>query len=138
VSVLATVVTAPLVVWMFGRLSLVGPLTNVAASPVIALLQPMLFLALAAGPVHEVAQFVAVAAHPLLVAFDWIATVGAAVPFGSLSVAPSLGVTVACGATARPPSPRSWPPQAGVPRPGAHSSRPPCPRRSLSGGSPRR
>src|ERR1019366_4877926 len=100
VSVLATVVTAPLVVWMFGRLSLVGPLTNVAASPVITLLQPMLFLALAAGPVHGVAQFVALAAHPLLVAFDWIATVGAAVPFGSLRVAPTLGVTFACGAAA--------------------------------------
>src|ERR1019366_3325717 len=63
VSILATVVTAPLVVWMFGRLSLVGPLTNIAASPVITLLQPMLFLALAAGPVHDVAQFVAPAAQ---------------------------------------------------------------------------
>jgi competence protein ComEC len=100
VSILATVVTAPLVVWIFGRLSLIGPLTNIAASPVIAVLQPTLFLALAAGPVHGVAQFVALAAHPLLVAFDWIATAGAAVPFGSLRVAPTLGVTVACGAAA--------------------------------------
>ncbi|HEX7545077.1 MAG TPA: ComEC/Rec2 family competence protein, partial [Gemmatimonadaceae bacterium] len=100
VSTLATVVTAPLVVWIFGRLSLVGPLTNIAVSPVITLLQPTLFLALAAGPVHGVAQFVALAAHPLLVAFDWIATVGAAVPFGSLRVAPTLGVAIACGVAA--------------------------------------
>ncbi|MFI5245906.1 MAG: ComEC/Rec2 family competence protein, partial [Gemmatimonadales bacterium] len=100
VSVLATVVTAPLVVWTFGRLSLIAPLTNVAASPVIALLQPMLFLALAAGPVHSVAQFVAHAAHPLLYAFDAIATIGAAVPYGSLRVAPALAVTLACGAAA--------------------------------------
>lgn len=100
VSILATVVTAPLVVWTFGRLSLVAPLTNIAASPVIALLQPMLFLALAAGPVHAAAQFVAQAAHPLLYAFDGIATVGAAVPFGALSVAPTLGVALACGAAA--------------------------------------
>lgn len=100
VSILATVVTAPLVVWIFGRLSLVAPLTNLAASPVIALLQPTLFLALAAGPVHAVARFIALAAHPLLVAFDGIAAVGAAVPFGSLSVAPSLAVTLACGVAA--------------------------------------
>jgi competence protein ComEC len=100
VSILATVVTAPLVVWTFGRLSLVAPLSNIAASPVIALLQPMLFLALAAGPVHSVAQFVAQAAHPLLYAFDGIATVGAGVPFGALSVAPILGVALACGAAA--------------------------------------
>ena len=100
VSILATVVTAPLVVWTFGRLSLVAPLTNIAASPVIALLQPMLFLALAAGPVHAVAQFVALAAHPLLYALDGIAAAGAGVPFGALSVAPTLGVAFACGAAA--------------------------------------
>lgn len=102
VSVLATVATAPLVVWWFGRLSLVAPLTNIAASPVIALLQPTLFLALAlaAAPVHGVAQFVAVAAHPLLYALDRVAAAGAAVPFGSLHLAPTLGVVIACGVAA--------------------------------------
>ena len=97
VSVLATAVTAPLVVWAFGRLSLVAPLTNIAASPVIAVLQPMLFLALAAAPVQAVAQFVALAAHPLLYALDRTAAAGAAVPFGSLHIAPTLGATCACG-----------------------------------------
>ena len=96
VSVLATAVTAPLVMWAFGRLSLVAPLTNIAASPVIALLQPMLFLALAI-PCHAGAQFVALAAHPVLIALDRIAFVGAAVPYGALHVAPALGVTLACG-----------------------------------------
>ncbi len=100
VSILATIVTAPLVVWAFGRLSLVAPITNLAASPVIALLQPTLFLALIAGPLHGAAQFIALAAHPLLYLFDGIATVGAMVPFGSLAVAPSFGVTLACGVSA--------------------------------------
>ena len=100
ISVLATVVTAPLVVWAFGRLSLVAPLTNIAASPVIAALQPTLFLALAIAPLHGAAAFVALAAHPLLYALDRVAAVGAAVPFGSLNVAPTLGATVACGAAA--------------------------------------
>jgi competence protein ComEC len=100
VSILATAVTAPLVIWAFGRVSLVAPLTNIAASPVIGLLQPMLFLALVAGPVETAAHFVASASHPLLVALDGIAAGGAAVPYGSLHVAPSLGVTLACGAAA--------------------------------------
>lgn len=100
VSVLATVVTAPLVVWAFGRLSLVAPLTNIAASPVIALLQPMLFLALAIAPWHAGALFVAFAAHPVLFTLDRIAAIGAAVPFGSLHVAPTLGATCACGMAA--------------------------------------
>jgi competence protein ComEC len=100
VSVLATVVTAPLVVWAFGRLSLVAPVTNIAASPVIALLQPMLFLALLAAPWRAGAQFVALAAHPVLFALDRIAAAGAAVPYGALHIAPSLGVTVAVGVAA--------------------------------------
>lgn len=100
ISILATVVTAPLVVWAFGRLSLVAPLTNIAASPVIALLQPTLFLALAISPFHAPAEFVALAAHPLLYALDRVAAAGAAVPFGSLSIAPTLGATVACGVAA--------------------------------------
>lgn len=100
ISVLATVVTAPLVVWAFGRLSLVAPVTNIAASPVIAVLQPTLFLAFAISPIHGLAQFVALAAHPLLYALDRVAAAGAAVPFGSVNVAPTLGATVACGAAA--------------------------------------
>ncbi|HEV8408935.1 MAG TPA: DNA internalization-related competence protein ComEC/Rec2 [Gemmatimonadaceae bacterium] len=100
VSILATIVSAPLVTWAFGRLSLIAPLTNIVASPVIALLQPMLFLALASGPAHGIAQFVAHAAHPLLYALDGIARMGAAVPHGSLSVAPTLGAAVALGGAA--------------------------------------
>jgi competence protein ComEC len=100
VSVLATIVTAPLVVWFFGRLSIVAPVTNLVASPVIGVLQPTLFLALATDLCQPVAQFIARAAHPMLVTLDGIATAGANVPFGSVSVAPSLVVTLACGVAA--------------------------------------
>ncbi len=100
VSILATAVTAPLVTWAFGRLSLVAPLTNLAASPVIALLQPILFIALVTGPLHALSGFVALAAHPALYALNAVAAAGAAVPFGSLRVAPSLGVAVTLGVAA--------------------------------------
>ncbi|MHB2034279.1 MAG: DNA internalization-related competence protein ComEC/Rec2, partial [Gemmatimonadaceae bacterium] len=96
-SVMATVVTAPLVAWYFGRLSLIGPVTNVFAGPVIALAQPMMFLALVLSPVEPLARWLADAAHPLLWAFDAVATAGAVVPGGSITVAPTAQAAV-CGA----------------------------------------
>jgi competence protein ComEC len=99
VSTLATVVTAPLIAWTFGRISLIAPLSNLAAGPIVALLQPALFLALLLAPLHSVAAFVAAAAHPLLVALDAVAGAAAAIPFASVIVSPSLGVAV-CGAVA--------------------------------------
>jgi competence protein ComEC len=95
ISTLASLVTAPLVAWTFGRVSLIAPLTNLAASPIVAVLQPALFLSLA--PVGAMAAFVADAAHPLLAALDSVATVGAAVPFASIVVAPAFGVACAAG-----------------------------------------
>src|SRR5690606_37937003 len=56
VSGVATLASAPLVAWHFGRLSIVAPLTNLVAAPVIALLQPTLFLALALAPLRGAAQ----------------------------------------------------------------------------------
>jgi predicted membrane metal-binding protein len=46
---IASMVTAPIVAWYFGRVSLVAPIANIFASPVIAFLQPALFLALVAA-----------------------------------------------------------------------------------------
>ncbi|MFI5238953.1 MAG: ComEC/Rec2 family competence protein, partial [Gemmatimonadales bacterium] len=86
VSGVATFVTAPLVACWFGRLSLIGPLTNLAADPVIAIVQPMLFLALVLSPWPAAAHFVASAAHPLLVAFEAIARFAASVPFAAVAV----------------------------------------------------
>lgn len=89
-SVLASVVSAPLVAWHFGRLSLIGPLANLAAAPVIALVQPTLFFALLLSPSPAAARFVADAAHPLLMSFDTVARVFAALPFASVDLAPGL------------------------------------------------
>ncbi|MGI9076191.1 MAG: ComEC/Rec2 family competence protein, partial [Gemmatimonadaceae bacterium] len=96
-STVATVVSAPLVTWHFGRLTLVAPLTNLIATPLIAIAQPALFLALLLAPAAPLATFVADAAHPLLAAFDRIATVGATLPLASVAVAPTLTSAVLAG-----------------------------------------
>jgi competence protein ComEC len=97
ISVVATIVTAPLVVWAFGRVSLIAPLSNLLAAPVVAVLQPTLFLALVLGGWADAAQLVAAAAHPMIAALDLVARGAAAVPYASLAVAPSLGVAVSAG-----------------------------------------
>lgn len=94
VSGIVTCVTAPLVAASFGRLSLIAPVTNVLADPVLALVQPILFVALVLSPWPALARFCAGAAHPLLVAFDVIARAGAAVPHGAVAVRPSPVVTL--------------------------------------------
>ena len=98
-SVVASIVSAPLVAWCFGRLSLVAPLANLAAGPVIAVLQPTLFLALVFAPFPLIARFLVAAAHPLMLAFDGIASSAAALPASSLLVTPSL-LTVVAGSIA--------------------------------------
>lgn len=94
-STVATLVTAPLVTWHFGQLSLVGPLSNLAAGPVVALLQPALFLALLLAPLLPAAHLVADAAHPLLAALDGVAAAASVVPGAAVAVQPSLVVAVA-------------------------------------------
>lgn len=89
VSGVATLVTAPLVACWFGRLSIIGPFTNLVADPVIAIIQPMLFLALVLSPWPAAAHFVAAAAHPLLLAFESIAHTAAGVPFAAIAVSVS-------------------------------------------------
>jgi competence protein ComEC len=96
-SVVASLVSAPLVTWTFGRLSAIAPATNVAATPVVALLQPTIFLALLFAPLEPVARFLAGAAHPMLVALDIVARTGASVPFGALTVTPTLQGAVLAG-----------------------------------------
>jgi competence protein ComEC len=98
VSVVATIVTAPLVAWSFGRLALLGPVTNLVADPVMALLQPLLFLALCI-PVGAVEHLTADAAHLLVAAFDGIASYAAAVPGGAPSVLPTT-IAALCGGAA--------------------------------------
>ncbi len=99
VSVVATIVTAPLVAWTFGRIALLGPVTNLLADPIVGVVQPVLFLALC-SPVPAVARLAADASHLLLAAFDAIATRAALVPGGAPVVLPTTIAACAGGGAA--------------------------------------
>jgi competence protein ComEC len=115
IGVVASAVTAPLVAWVFGRVSLVAPLANVAAAPVVGFLQPVLFLALVLAPFTPVARFVADSAAAPLAALDYIARVASDLPYAALDVAPGRFTALCMGmmtaafivSTARR---RIWPP----------------------------
>lgn len=97
VSTAATLLTAPLVAATFGRISLVAPVSNLVAAPIMAVLQPMLFLSAVLLPFTSASQFVADACHPLLVAFDGVASLAAGLPGASLPVvADGTGIALAC------------------------------------------
>lgn len=96
-SAVATVVTAPLIAWYFGRISLVAPLANLAAGPVISVLQPTLFLALTLAPAAPLARLLADAAHPMLIAFDGIARIASGIPLASIEVIPAIVTVVFAG-----------------------------------------
>lgn len=96
-TVVASLASAPLVAWSFGRVSAVAPLSNLAAGPFVAAVQPILFLGVLLGPVHGAARFVADAAHPLLAAMDGIATYAANVPGASITVWPSTLSAIGAG-----------------------------------------
>ena len=100
VSTLASVVTLPLIAWTFGRLSLVAPLTNLAAGPIFTVLQPTLFLALLLSPFHAAATLTADAAHVMLQGVDAVAGIATRIPFAAVPVAPSLWTTCLLGAVA--------------------------------------
>jgi len=85
-SLVACAVTAPLVAWVFGRVSLIAPVSNLIAAPVVTLAQPVLFLALLLAPFGAAARFIAQAVHPLLFVFDWIAWLAASVPGAAITV----------------------------------------------------
>ena len=101
-SLVACAITAPLVAWVFGRVSLIAPVANLIAAPVITLAQPILFLAVVASPLTVVGQFFAQAVHPLLFAFDWISWTTASIPYASITVAatPVTALLAAAGAVA--------------------------------------
>lgn len=94
---IASLVTAPIVAWYFGRISIIAPLSNIAASPVIAFLQPALFLALVLAPWHAAAKLAADACTAPLALLDMIAARSASVPHAALHVAPTLVGAAALG-----------------------------------------
>jgi competence protein ComEC len=99
VSLVATLTTAPLVAWSIGRVALVGPVTNLLADPIMGVLQPVLFVALCI-PSRPIEALCADAAHALIVLFDAIARLGAAVPGGALAITPSSTAALLAGVAA--------------------------------------
>jgi competence protein ComEC len=93
-TVVATIASLPLVAWNMGRVSLIAPVSNLLAGPVIALAQPMLFLGILLAPVPSAASFVADASHPLLATLNAIAAASAAVPGAAMTVWPSTVAAV--------------------------------------------
>src|SRR5687767_8884804 len=85
-STAATILTAPLGAAVFGRISLVAPISNLVAVPIMGVLQPMLFLAMVLLPFQAAAQFVADACAPLMAILDLIAMHSATLPGASLTV----------------------------------------------------
>jgi len=88
-TVVASAVTAPIVAWHFGRVSLAAPLTNLAAAPLFGLAQPVLFLSLALAPIRAVASLLADGTKVLLAGIEKVGAVGAAIPLSALDVQPS-------------------------------------------------
>lgn len=89
-SLVASAASMPLIAWYFGTISLIAPVANLAAAPLVTLLQPTLFLALVCAPVPPLARFVASAAHPVLMLLDGVASVAARPTWAAVSVAPTL------------------------------------------------
>jgi competence protein ComEC len=100
ISTIASFASAPLVAWHFARISLIAPLTNIVAAPVVAVMQPALFLALVLSPTGEFARLVADGARPLVRALDAIALAGSRVPGASVVAAPSFAVACIAGIAA--------------------------------------
>ena len=88
-TMVASAVTAPIVAWHFGRVSLAAPLTNLAAAPLFGLAQPVLFLSLALAPLRPVASLLAEGTQVLLAGIEKVGVWGAAIPASALDVQPS-------------------------------------------------
>jgi competence protein ComEC len=94
-SAMATCVTLPIVLWTFGRLSLVAPITNLVAAPLMGLLQPALFLAMATQWWPAMAEWIADGTRPLMGLLDLLAAWGATIPGAVLPMAPRWS-TIVC------------------------------------------
>jgi competence protein ComEC len=88
-TVIASAVTAPIVAWHFGRVSLAAPITNLAAAPLFGLAQPALFLSLVIAPFRPAASLIADGTKVLLAGIEKVGRIGAATPVSALDVQPS-------------------------------------------------
>jgi competence protein ComEC len=88
-TMVASAVTAPIVAWHFGRVSLAAPITNLAAAPLFGLAQPALFLSLVLAPLRPGAALLADGTRVLLVGIEKVGEIGAAIPASAIDVQPS-------------------------------------------------
>lgn len=96
-TTVATIGSAAVVAWVFGRVSVIAPLTNLAATPLIAFAQPMIFCGMLLAPVHPIAVLFADAAHPLLASLEGVATIAAGISWASMPVAPTAFAGLVAG-----------------------------------------
>jgi competence protein ComEC len=82
---------------VFGRVSLVAPLSNLAATPLLAFAQPMIFAGMLVAPIHPLASIFADAARPILFGLTFVARSASSLPGASIPVAPTA---LATGVTA--------------------------------------
>ncbi|MBK6487911.1 MAG: DNA internalization-related competence protein ComEC/Rec2 [Gemmatimonadetes bacterium] len=103
-SMLATTVasaaTAPLVAWVFGRVSLAAVLTNVVAAPLFDVAQPLLFASLVTLPLAPLARALAELARAALTLIDLVAHAGAALPLAVLRAEPDAATAALLGVSA--------------------------------------
>lgn len=105
-TTVASAMTAPLVAWVFGRVSMAAVVTNVVAAPLFEVAQPLLFASLVALPVRFVAAALAEAARGALALIDLVARLGAALPLAVVRAEPDavtallLGVAAIAGVVA--------------------------------------
>jgi competence protein ComEC len=92
-STAATVATAPIVAWHFGRIAPIGIVANLVAIPLLSAAVPALALALGVGTIWLPAgRFLAEAGNALLDTLDWTAGVASAAPGGSVALPGSVAV----------------------------------------------
>ncbi len=99
-SLAASAATAPIAAWHFGLLSIIGPLANLVAAPLLALAIPAMTLSLMAGTVEaHTGRFLGGGAEIALRLLRAIAHLAAEVPAGHVRVTPDA-VTATLLATA--------------------------------------
>lgn len=101
VTLAATIGTAPLLALHFERVSIVSPLINVLAAPVVAPIMWLGTLGSLAGQVTPgAARPFAVLTGPLLGYLDWLSAQGAALPVASVQASPAARAALAVVALA--------------------------------------
>ncbi|MGQ0765915.1 MAG: DNA internalization-related competence protein ComEC/Rec2 [Gemmatimonadota bacterium] len=99
-TTVASVASAPLCAWVFGRISVAAVVTNLVAAPLFGVVQPLLFASVALSPASAAAGFLADAARSGLKLIDLVASGGAAIPGAVLSFSPSGSSAVAIATAA--------------------------------------